>query len=109
MAASTAVAVERAGKREAAAEYIKQVTGCVAVPHGSDPELRAALADGVLLCRALNAGFPRAVPEVRREQSPCARHAWSGVWRCGRSTAPRTRKGQQLSGRSGQTARGACA
>ena len=51
-------------KRATAAEWLASVTGEPAVPHERDDDFRAALGDGVLLCKLLNALQPGAIPRV---------------------------------------------
>lgn len=46
--------LECAVRRRAAAEWVEALTGS-ALPYSSDHAFRAALQDGVLLCRAVNA------------------------------------------------------
>lgn len=57
--------IESNTKRREAAEWIKQLSG-IDVPYSSDNYFRAALKDGVILCRILNSVVPGFVPKVRR-------------------------------------------
>ena len=56
-------AVQAASRRRAAAEGVESLTG-FALPTASDPALRGALRDGVLLCRILNILRPSIIPKV---------------------------------------------
>ena len=52
-------------KREAAAQFINcTVVGPTPVPHTSDEAFRAALADGVILCRLINCLKPGSIPHI---------------------------------------------
>lgn len=50
-------------KRRTASEWISQALG-VAIPHESDQVFRAALADGVVLCRLMNWLRPGTITKV---------------------------------------------
>lgn len=50
-------------KRRVAAEWIESLTG-VPLPYSSDNAFRAALKDGVLLCKTLNSVFPGMIPKI---------------------------------------------
>jgi hypothetical protein len=52
-----------AAKRKAASGFIKAVTG-QAIPFATDQSFRAALKDGVLLCKLANAVWPGTVKQV---------------------------------------------
>jgi hypothetical protein len=52
-----------AAKRKAASEFLRSSTG-VALPYATDQAFRAALKDGVLLCRLANALWPGIVAQV---------------------------------------------
>ena len=60
---STDRAAQAALRRRAAAEWIASLTGAE-VPWHSDRAFRAALRDGVTLCRLLNALRPGSVPKA---------------------------------------------
>ena len=64
MSPSKSRAFQRQENRRAAARFIAAVTG-VEVPAGDDDEFRRALADGVIVCRVLNAIQPETIPKVR--------------------------------------------
>jgi hypothetical protein len=67
-------AVKATSRRQMAAEWVAAQTG-IAVPHHSDAAFRQSLADGVTLCRLMNALRPGAVGKVGMG---C--HRRSGVW-----------------------------
>jgi hypothetical protein len=52
-----------AAKRKAASQFVRECTG-IAPPYATDQLFRAALKDGVLLCKVVNAVWPNAVKEV---------------------------------------------
>lgn len=52
-----------AAKRKAASQFIKECTG-VAPPYATDQGFRAALKDGLLLCKVVNTVWPDAVKQV---------------------------------------------
>lgn len=52
-----------AAKRKAASQFVKECTG-IAPPYATDQLFRAALKDGVLLCKVVNSVWPNAVQEV---------------------------------------------
>ena len=56
-------AVKATSRRQMAAEWVAAQTG-IAVPHHSDAAFRQSLADGVTLCRLMNALRPGAVSKV---------------------------------------------
>lgn len=65
-------------KRILVADWLQQLTGAV-VPTESDEAFRAALSDGVTLCRLLNALQPNTIPRVRgRERAEAPPHLASG-------------------------------
>jgi kinesin family protein C2/C3 len=54
-----------ASRRRVAADWVEELTG-EALPTASDHAFRAALRDGVLLCRVLNTLRPGYISRVRR-------------------------------------------
>ena len=56
-------AVKGASRRQMAADWVAAQTG-MPVPHHSDAAFRQSLADGVTLCRLMNALRPGAVTKV---------------------------------------------
>lgn len=71
-----------AAKRKAASQFIKQCTG-VSPPYATDQGFRAALKDGVLLCKVVNIVWPDAVKQVSTNRTlghtafkscTCSRH-----------------------------------
>ncbi|MEW5299266.1 MAG: hypothetical protein WDW36_002299 [Sanguina aurantia] len=70
--------VESNTKRREAAEWIKQLSG-IDVPYSSDNYFRAALKDGVILCRILNSVVPGHVPKVIDSNQVEGRHIGSQV------------------------------
>lgn len=67
---SEARAAKAAARRRAAAEFVEAQTG-LRLPAESDLAFRAALRDGVALCRLLNALRPGAVGKVRGVRASC--------------------------------------
>jgi hypothetical protein len=63
-----------AAKRKAASHFIRDCTG-VSPPFATDQVFRAALKDGVLLCKVVNTVWPEAVKQVRPQT------AWTGCLR----------------------------
>lgn len=77
-AASPLTQSDNTRRRREAAAFIEETTG-VCVPAGADNAFRAALRDGVLLCRLINSIWPQAIEQVH---SNPAQHCASSQQQC---------------------------